>query len=59
LDETVEYIISACPVLAKDQYIKRHDTVCAQLQFNTSKRIGVKLDKEYWHDHVPNRSKKA
>ena len=27
-DETVEYIISACPILAKEQYIKTHDRVC-------------------------------
>ena len=27
--------------------------MCAQLHFNICKEIGVKLDKEYWHDHVP------
>jgi len=26
--ETVHHIISACPILAKEQYIKRHDGVC-------------------------------
>ena len=26
-DETVDHIISACPILAKEQYIKRHDRV--------------------------------
>ena len=30
-DETVEQIISACPILATEQYIKRHDRVCAHL----------------------------
>jgi hypothetical protein len=34
-------------------YIKRHNRVCAQLHFNTCKEIGVKLDNEYWYDHVP------
>ena len=29
-DETIDHIISACPILAKEQYIKRHDRVCAQ-----------------------------
>jgi hypothetical protein len=33
-DETVEHIISACQILAKEQYMKRHDTVCAELHFN-------------------------
>ena len=52
-DETVEHIISACPVLAKNQYIKRHDRVCAELYFNVCKEIGVILDNEHCYDHVP------
>jgi hypothetical protein len=28
-DETTDHIISACPTLAKEQNIKRHDRVCA------------------------------
>jgi Ni,Fe-hydrogenase III component G len=28
-DETINHIISACPILAKEHYIKRHDKVCA------------------------------
>jgi hypothetical protein len=27
------YIISACPILATEQYVKRHDTECAGLHF--------------------------
>jgi biopolymer transport protein ExbB/TolQ len=33
-DETIDHIISACPILAKDQYIRRHDSVKAQIHFN-------------------------
>ena len=40
-DETVKHILSACPVLAKE-HIKRHDTVCAQLNVNICKEIGGK-----------------
>jgi hypothetical protein len=43
----------ACPILAKQQYIKRHDKVCAQLHFNIRKELGVKLDRELWYEHVP------
>ena len=32
--------------MAKEQYIKRHDRVCAELHFNIYKEIGVKLDNE-------------
>jgi hypothetical protein len=45
-DETVDHIISTCPILAKEQYIKRHDRVCAQLHFDICKEIGVQLDKK-------------
>ena len=51
-DETVEHIISACPVLAKEQYIKGHDRLCAQIHFNIRKEIGVKLDNKHLYDHV-------
>jgi len=53
LYDTVEHIISACPILAKEQCIKRHDRMCAQLHFNICKEIGVKLDNEHWYDHIP------
>jgi hypothetical protein len=36
-DETIDHIIPACPILAKKQYIKRHDKVSAQLHFNGGK----------------------
>jgi uncharacterized protein YecT (DUF1311 family) len=40
-DETIDRIISACPVVEKEQYMKRHDRVCVELHFNTCKEIGV------------------
>ena len=52
-DETIDHIISACPILAKEQYIERHDRVCAQLHFNICKETGVELDKKQWYEHVP------
>jgi len=50
-DETVEHI-TACPILAREQYIKRHDSVCAQLQFNICKEKGVKLENGHWYAPV-------
>ena len=49
-DEAMEHIVSACPILAEEQYIKRHDRVCAELHFNICKEIGVKLDNKHWYD---------
>jgi len=45
--------MSACPVLAKEEYIKRRDKVCAQLHFNICKGTGLQLDKKHWYEHVP------
>jgi hypothetical protein len=52
-EETVDHIMSTCPILGKEQYIKRHDRVCAQLHFNICKELGVKSDSELWYEHVP------
>jgi hypothetical protein len=52
-DKAVEHIIETCPLLAKQQYIQRHDIVCAELHCNTFKEIGVILDNKHWYDHVP------
>jgi hypothetical protein len=53
LDKTIDHIISAGPILAKEQYIKRHDRMCAQLHCNICKETGVQLDKKHWYEHVP------
>ena len=45
-DETIDHIISVCPILAKEQYVKRHDKVSAQIHFNICNEIGVQLDKK-------------
>jgi len=40
-------------MLAKEQYIKRHDRVCAQLRLNICKETGVHMDKKHRYEHVP------
>jgi len=54
-DETIDCIISAFSVLAKELYIPRNDTVYAQLHFTTCKeiRVGLQLENEHWYEHVP------
>ena len=39
--------------MGKEQYMKRHDRVCAQLHFNICNEKGVKLDSEHSYEHVP------
>ena len=52
-DETTDHTVSACPILAKEQYIKRHDRVSAQLHFNICKETGIQLDRKHWYEQVP------
>jgi phospholipid N-methyltransferase len=50
-DETVDHIISACPILAKEQYIKRHDrvlhnytsTYARKQRYNWAKNTGMNM----------------
>ena len=51
-DEAVEQIVSTCPIMATVKYIKRHDTVSAQLHFNVREERGVKLDNKHRYNHV-------
>ena len=51
-DEIID-IISACTILAKEQYIKRHDSVCAQLALNICNEMGIKLGNEHWYENAP------
>ena len=32
-EETIDYLTSGCPILVKNEYIMRHDKVCAHLQY--------------------------
>jgi hypothetical protein len=52
-DETTDHVILACPILAKERHIKRHDRVSAQLHSNICKETGVQLDEKHWYEHVP------
>ena len=39
--------------MSKEQYIKRHDKLCAQIHFVTCKEIEVILHNEHWYKYVP------
>jgi hypothetical protein len=47
-DETIDHIISACPILAKELLKKTRLSVCT-----ICKETGVQLDKNHWYEHVP------
>jgi Ni,Fe-hydrogenase III component G len=45
-EETADHIVSTCPVLATEQYIKRNDRASDQLHLNICNELGVILDSE-------------
>jgi hypothetical protein len=57
-DETIDHIISACPILAKEQYIKRHDRECTTtLQHMQENRDTI--GQKHWYEHVPKSVEKS
>jgi len=40
-------IISACPIMVKEQWIERYDRAYAQLHFNICKEMGDKLENKH------------
>ena len=49
----MDHITPGCPILAKEQYIEPHSSVCTQLHITTCKEIQVLLHKEHWYKHAP------
>jgi hypothetical protein len=44
-------IISACPILAKEKYVKLKGRMHV-LRYNICKTIVVELDKDHWYKHI-------
>ena len=51
-EETIDHIISACPILAKKDYIERHDRVCTHLHHNLCKEYNIAVETN-WYEHKP------
>ena len=47
-EEIVDHLNSGCPVLAKNEYVMRHDKVCAHLHYSICKALGVET-KDQWY----------
>ena len=51
--ETIDHLTSGCPVLAKKEYLMRHDKVCAHLHFSECKDPRIETtNKWYIHTHT-------
>jgi hypothetical protein len=51
-EETTDHLTSGCHILAKSEYLMRHDTVCVHLYHPVRKTLDTeRTDK--WYTHMP------
>jgi len=51
-EETIDHLTSGCPILVKNEYLKRHDKVCTHLHYSICKALGTETTKLV-HTHMP------
>ena len=52
-EETIDHLTLGCPILAKNEYLMRHDKVCTHLHYSICKVLGTETtDKWYTHIHA-------
>ena len=51
-EETIDHLTSGCPVLAKNEYLMRHDKVCAHFRYSICKALGIETT-DKWYQHMP------
>jgi hypothetical protein len=44
-EETIYHLISGCPIMAKNEYVIRHDRVCTHLHYSICKTLRMKQQK--------------
>ncbi len=52
LEDTIEHIVAGCPVLAKTEYIQRHDRAAGYLHWSICKSYNLKTT-DKWYEHTP------
>jgi len=40
-EETIDHLTSGCPILAKNEYLMRHDKVCTHLHYSICKALSI------------------
>jgi len=50
-EETVDYITSGCPILAKNEYLMRHEKVCTHLHYSIFKALCIETT-DKWYTHI-------
>ena len=52
-EETIQHILSGCPVLAPTSYLRRHNMVGRVLHLHLSKSFKLPISAKCWYDHQP------
>jgi len=51
-EETIDHLTSGCPILAKNEYLMRHDKVCTHLHYSICRALGIETT-DKWYTHMP------
>jgi len=51
-EETIDHLTSGCPILAKNEYLMRHDQVCTHLHYSICKALGIEIT-DKWFTYMP------
>ena len=51
-EETTDHLTSGCPILAKNEYLMRRDSVCTHLHYSICKALGTETT-DRWYTHMP------
>jgi len=51
-EETIDHLTSGCLILAKNEYLMRHDKVSKHLHFSIYKTVGIETT-DKWYTHMP------
>jgi len=51
-EETIDHLTSECPILAKNEYLMRHDKVCTHFLYSIYKALGIETT-DKWYTHMP------
>jgi hypothetical protein len=51
-EETIDHLTWGCPILAKNEYIMRHDKVCSHLHYSIYKALSIETT-DKWYIHMP------
>ena len=51
-EESIDHLTSGCPILAKKEYLMRHDKVCTHFHYSIFKALGSETT-DKWYTHMP------